>query len=196
MNLSYKKIISIVIMIVIMLSSSCKKYEEDDYWITFRKPLKRILGKYHLKELILNSINYTDSIAELWGTNTNFEFSDIHYYYLTHDKPELNKGNKSLLVNIDIEFLNNNINFPPVYRGVYSIQSKKTLYITLPNPHDLELLSDNEIPLVSSNSYPNPLKNGNYPRSIYAYLNIIKIDNSGLIFSSGDAFKIVFERIN
>lgn len=35
-----------------------------------------------------------------------------------------------------------------------------------------------------------------YPRSIYTILNIIKIDDSGMIFTNGDENKIVFERID
>jgi hypothetical protein len=184
--------ISLLILSTIIISS-CKKYEEDNYWITFRKPVKRILGNYHLKELLLNNINYTDSIAELWGTNTIFEFSDVHYYYLTHDRPELNKGNKSIIVRFDNAFLNNNSFLPPIYRGTYGVPRKNLLQIILPNPQDLKIIDGKGV--TRSNAYSS-FNREDYPRSIHWVFDIIKIDDTGLIFSNGDSYRIVFERID
>jgi hypothetical protein len=193
-----KKTFKICLLTLLVLSvfqiNSCKKYEEDDYWITFRKPVKRILGNYHLKELILNNINYTDSIAELWGTNTVFEFSDIHYYYLTHDRPELNKGPKALILRFDSDFLNQNNSLPPIYRGTYSVPGKNKLWITLPNPHDLSNIDIKPIGFEHSFFYHYFIRE-DYSRSIDWQYDIIKIDDTGLIFTNGVEDRIVFERI-
>jgi hypothetical protein len=192
MNNIYKPYVFIAIFSIIISSISCKKYEEDDYWITFRKPVKRILGTYYLKELVLNNINYTDSIVELWGMNTTFEFSDVHHYYITHDRPELNKGPKSIIVRFDQEFLTQNMFLPPIYRGTYDVPRRDRLQIILPNPLDLSVMGS--IPITHSTPYHYFVRE-DYPRSIDWVFEIIKIDDTGLIFTNGNAYRIVFERI-
>jgi hypothetical protein len=192
MNNIYKPYVFIAIFSIIISSISCKKYEEDDYWITFRKPVKRILGTYHLKELVLNNINYTDSIVELWGMNTTFEFSDVHHYYITHDRPELNKGPKSIIVRFDQEFLTQNMFLPPMYRGIYDVPRRDRLQIILPNPQDLRIIESYGF---DHNDSYSGFNREDYPRSINWIFDIIKIDETGLIFTNGNAYRIVFERI-
>jgi hypothetical protein len=167
---------------------SCKKYEEDNHFITLRKPTNRIIGSYELKEIVLNNFDCTDSISQLWGRKTIFEFTDIHFFhfnYSNQSNPIEQLDTKSLIVKLDDELLVEYPYLPKIYRGSYFITNRnKGVRISLYNPIDL----------ITAN-FSNSIDVETYQRSINNYYIINKLDKDGMILTRDNGDRIVFERI-
>jgi hypothetical protein len=167
---------------------SCKKYEDDNHFITFRKPTIRILGTYELRKIVLNKIDYTDSISQIWGNKTKFEFSDIHFYqfnYSYQSNPIEQLDTRSLIVTLDDQILAEHPYLPKIYRGSYKIANKNEgIMIRLHNPIDLIVAKPDEY-----------INTEIYPRSINYYFYIRKLDRYGLSLARNNGLRINFNRI-
>lgn len=187
---------SVVFMFTTILSlNSCKKYEDDEHWITFRKPEKRIFGKYILKELKVNSINYTDSIGILWGNNNIYEFIEEKYYTIIEYNGPPSESSSQILVKVDQDLVNNQ-NYPMRFRGRFGVVSKnKKLLIYLICPADIPNFISDGTSLWDYAIYPFYLNSQNYPRMIEGTFNIQKLDKYGLTLTRNNGDRIVFEKI-
>jgi hypothetical protein len=190
------KINSVLIMFTtIILLNSCKKYEDDGHWITFRKPKNRIFGNYILKELKVNTINYTDSIGILWGINNIYEFNDEKFYSLNEYNRPPAESSGQILVSVDNNLVISQ-GFPMRFRGRFGLnKNKEKLSLYLICPADIPNFISDGKSLWDYPIYPFYLNSRNYPRMIDGAFNILKLDKYGLVLTRNNGDRIVFERI-
>lgn len=80
-----------VLVLPTLLLSSCKKYEDDDYWFTLKKPEKRLPEFYTMKEFSVNGADSIPFFEARYGKGFYLDFTKTRvpgsrdYYIYVYD---------------------------------------------------------------------------------------------------------------